>query len=156
MRLPLLTLILCVTTLSVMAQRTTRRNLKELPRIDTTSATAITVDTLREIDANVVTISGYDKPLSSHHETFFATNNGNCTITAINITFDYRDRKNRQLHSVTTTIDCEIPAGQTRQITISSWDKQKSFYYYLSAKPRRKATPYSVRHTINFLLTKPR
>ena len=152
MRLPLFINIICVITLCSSAQRTTRRNLKETPRIDTTSVTTTAGDTLKEIDANVVTISGYDKPLSSHHETFFVTNNGTCTITAINITFDYRDRKNRQLHSVTTTIDCEIPAGQTRQISIPSWDKQKSFYYYLSTKPRRKATPFSVRHTINFVI----
>lgn len=138
--------------INIMAQRTTRRNLKEIPKVDTSTVLKTRTDTLKEIGTNEIIISGYDKPLSSHRETFFVTNNSNNTITALNITFDYRDRKNRQLHSVTTTIDCEIPSGTTRQLSISSWDKQKSFYYYLSAKPRRKATPFSVHHTINFVI----
>lgn len=137
--------------LTAEAQRTTRKRLKEIPRTD--SSAIANIDTLRNASTSVVEISGYDKPLSSHLETFFVTNKGNNTVKAINITFNYFDRKNRQLHSVTKTIDCSIPPGQTRQISTPSWDKQKSFYYYRSAKPRRQATPYSVTHTINFVVS---
>lgn len=146
-------LFLLATILCCEAQRTTRSGLK-LKKIENVDSVAIiAIDTLKNSDTHIVEISGYDKPLSSHLETFFVTNNGNALITCIDITFNYFDRKNRQLHSATHTIDCRIPSGETRQLSISSWDKQKSFYYHRSAKPRRQATPYSVTHTINYVVT---
>lgn len=138
-----------VVALNCLAQRTTRKNLKLQEITDTT----IVCDTLTNVLTDIVVISGYDKPLTSHYETFFTTNKGNTTITAINITFNYFDNKKRQLHSATKNINCTIPPGETRQLSVSSWDKQKSFYYYRSAKPRRQATPYSVTHRINFIIT---
>lgn len=150
MRIIVIILTLLAIGFTAEAQRTIRKGLKEIPRTD--SSAIVLCDTLKNASATVVEISGYDKPLSSHLETFFATNKGDLTIKAINITLNYFDRKNRQLHSVTKTIDCSIPPGETRQISTSSWDKQKSFYYYRSAKPRRQATPYSVTHTINFIV----
>lgn len=138
-----------VVALNCLAQRTTRKNLKLREITDTT----IVCDTLTNVLTDIVVISGYDKPLTSHYETFFATNKGNTTITVINITFNYFDNKKRQLHSATKNINCTIPPGETRQLSVSSWDKQKSFYYYRSAKPRRQATSYSVTHRINFIIT---
>ncbi len=151
MRIVTLLLVLLVVAFSGKAQRTTRRNLKEMPKVDTIAV--VKTDTLVNADVNVISISGYDKPLSSHRETFFVTNNSSATVISIGVTFDYRDSKNRQLHSVTTSVECDIPPGETRQLSIPSWDKQKSFYYYRSAKPRRQATPYSVSHTINHVVT---
>lgn len=151
MKLYSIILILCAIAINCSAQRTTRKGLKEIPRTD--SSAIANVDTLRNASTSVVEISGYDKPLSSHLETFFVTNKGNNMVKAINITFNYFDRKNRQLHSASHTIECSIPPGETRQLSVSSWDKQKSFFYYRSAKPRRKATPYSVTHTINFVIS---
>ena len=135
--------------LTAEAQRTTRKNLKPINN----HAMTIAGDTIRDISANLLKITGYDKPLNSNKETFFVSNNGTSTITAMNITFNYFDSKNRQLHSASHTIECSIPPGETRQLSVSSWDKQKSFFYYRSAKPRRKATPYSVTHTINFVIS---
>lgn len=151
MRIVISLLVLLVVAFAGEAQRTTRRNLKEIPEVDTVAV--VKTDTLLNADVNVIILSGYDKPLSSHRETFFVTNNGSATVISIGVTFDYRDSKSRQLHSVTTSVDCEIPPGETRQLSIPSWDKQKSFYYYRSAKPRRQATPYSVSHTINHVIT---
>lgn len=149
MRLSIVILTLTIAVFNCIAQRTTRKNLKVKPVADTT----IVCDTLTCPNTDIVVISGYDKPLSSRHETFFATNKGNTTITTINITFNYFDNQNRQLHSVTRDINCAIPPGETRQLSISSWDKQKSFYYYRSTKPRRQATPYSVTYAINYIIT---
>lgn len=130
------------------AQRTTRKNLKLKEEYSAT----IKGDTIKNPDSDILKISGYDKPLSSHYETFFVTNNGNKTITAINLTLNYFNRNGRQLHSITKTIDHTIPPGETRQLSLSSWDKQNAFYYYRSPQPRRQATPYSVTHSINFAI----
>ena len=150
MRLFVVIFSIIIIGLSASAQRTTRKGLKVKPSTD--SIAIAKSDTLINASTSVIELSGYDKPLSSHLETFFVTNKGCNTVKAINITFNYFDRKNRQLHSVKKTIDCSIPPGQTRQISTPSWDKQKSFYYYRSAKPRRQATPYSITHTINFVV----
>lgn len=130
------------------AQRTTRKNLKAKKMVETT----VVCDTITSAPDSVVAIKGYDKPLNSTKETFFATNKGERTIVGINITFNYFDNQNRQLHQVTKTINCSIPPGETRQLSISSWDKQKAFYYYRSPQPRRQATPYKVSHNINFII----
>lgn len=130
------------------AQRTTRKNLKARKTVETT----VVCDTIRDADTNVIEIAGYDKPLNSNKETFFATNRGKATIVSIGITFNYFDTQKRQLHQVTKTINCSIPPGETRQLSISSWDKQKAFYYYRSPQPRRQATPYKVSHNINFII----
>lgn len=149
MRLSLITLAFAIAMFNCMAQRTTRKNLNVKPTADTT----IMCDTLTNTLTDILIISGYDKPLTSHYETFFATNKGSTTITTINIKFNYFDNQNRQLHSATRNISCLIPPGETRLISISSWDKQKSFYYFRSAKPRRQATSYSVTHSINYIIT---
>lgn len=130
------------------AQRTTRKNLKLKEEYSAT----IKGDTIKNTDTDILKISGYDKPLSSHYETFFVTNKGEQAIVGINITFNYFDNKNRQLHSETRNVNCMIPPGETRQLSLSSWDKQNAFYYYRSPQPHRQATPYSVTHSINFAI----
>lgn len=149
MRYSIIIIALIAIGFNCMAQRATRKNLKVKPTADTT----IVCDTLTCPNTDIVVISGYDKPLYSTKETFFVTNNGKNTIVGINITFNYFDNQNRQLHQATNTVKCNIPPGETRHLSISSWDKQKAFYYYRSPQPRRQATPYKVNHNINYIVT---
>ena len=51
--------------------------------------------------------------------------------------------KQRMLHSRDYDIKCLIPSKQTRKIDIPTWDKQKTYYYYLGNKPKKIATPYN-------------
>ncbi len=131
------------------AQRTTRKHLK----VKDNHSITLVGDTITNINDSILKISGYDKPLNSYKESFFATNNSNDTIIHIQLTFNYFDSQKRQLHSATKNINCTIPPGETRQLSISSWDKQKAFFYYRSPQPRRQATPYSVTHSIDFVVT---
>ena len=149
MRTLFVILTLMVLAFNCDAQRTTRKGLK----LKEERATTIEGDTVINPATDILKISGYDKPLYSTKETFFVTNNGDNTILGINITFNYFDKQNRQLHQVTKAVKCDIPPGETRQLSISSWDKQNSFYYINSAQPRRQATPYSVTHSIDFVVT---
>ena len=50
--------------------------------------------------------------------------------------------RRKRMHNV----DAPIPAGETRQIGLRSWDTQQAFYYERSAVPARteQATPYRV------------
>lgn len=87
---------------------------------------------------------GFDKTVSSSMESFFISNSTDYTIKKITLEITYRDLQDRQLHKRAVSFDCEISSGQTQRQDIKSWDSQKSFYYYKSAKPRRQATPFTV------------
>lgn len=108
--------------------------------IDKTSSLPYTLDNIK--------FSGFDKPLSSNVESFFVSNTTDKTLTRINIDIEYLTTDSLQLHKRNITAQCSIPAGETRKIDIKSWDRQKSFYYVLSTKPRRQATPFIVIFTL--------
>ncbi len=64
----------------------------------------------------------------------------------VEIEITYFDESGRQLHKRTAKQNVDIPAGETRQLTFPSWDKQRNMYYTLSGKPRTSnGTPYTVK-----------
>ena len=67
------------------------------------------------------------------------------------MTITYFDSKNRQLHKRSAHLPLQIPAGETRQASLKSWDEQQSFYYEQSSVPARVdvATPYSVKIAVD-------
>lgn len=145
-------LLLIALAFSAAAQRTTRRGLRVA---DTPEAeAAIIADTLHTPLPDSIKISGYDKPLRSSYETMFVTNTTDRHITGLRIQLDYYDTAGNILHSRRCDVAVDIPPATTRQISLRSWDRQNSFYYRLSARPRKAdATPYDVRCSILYLLT---
>ena len=61
------------------------------------------------------------------------------------------------LHSASHNVGADIPAGETRQMSIPSWDKQFSFYYRRSTTSQRaeQATPYDVSIKVDTLFVVP-
>lgn len=91
-----------------------------------------------------ISFAGYDKPQSSSEESFFITNSTDRVMTAVTLYVDYRDLQGRQLTRRFLKISCNIPPGETRQVSTKSWDKQKTFYYEKSAPARRGGQPFTV------------
>lgn len=92
---------------------------------------------------------GYDKPQKANKETFFLKNGTSFSIGKAMVEIEYLDMQSRQLHVRRYEVDIEIPPGQTRKIDIPTWDRQQSFYYYLSAKPKKvSATPYKIKASV--------
>lgn len=155
MKTPLLILSLLVSVLSLQAQDTTRRGLKA--KKTETEQTRVTApaytDTIVAPKPHALDISGYDKPLRSRRETFFASNNTDDTLESLSFTVTYLDRSSRQLHQRAERINITIPAGETRQISFKSWDTQLAFYYINSPVPARaqQATPYEVKISVDTL-----
>lgn len=146
MRVLLSTILLAgLIAVNAFSQRTTRGRLQL--KDDYKQAVVVVQDTIVP-DAEMLKVSGYDKPLYSRRETFFVTNQYSRDISSLKIELNYYDESGRELHAVTRWVKCTLPARSTRQVYFSSWDKQFSFYYYRSAKPRRQATPYKVTHRI--------
>lgn len=117
---------------------------------------ALKADTVFAPDSEWVRLSGYDKTLRSVSESFFVTNAlpDSVAIIEIDVVFEYSDMAGRQLHSEERCVKCHIPRGETRRLDVASWDKQQSFYFHLSAAPKRaQATPYRVKSIVKSVLT---
>lgn len=143
--LPLIVLIITLTAPAAMAQRTTRRHLK--PRITAVTPTDSTTTIVP--GAGDFSINGFDKPMGSTKETFHFTNNLPSTITKVFLTITYLDTARRQLHKASRSFNASLPPGETTLVTLPSFDRQNSFYYHLSRKPRTQATPFDVVITVD-------
>lgn len=149
--LPLL-LMTVVVALSLSADKTRRRHIKVKPEI-TVSPAAITAPSTTDTICcgldSLISRSGYDKPLHSRVETIFITNRLDRPLTHLSLSIIYRDMQGRQLHRATRQLDCNIPPGETRMLTFSSWDRQMSFYYHRSRPPKRSpGTPFDISTTV--------
>lgn len=139
---------LCSAAAIGQVQNTMQRRLQRVsePRETITSVAAAT-DTVTP-DTSMIRLAGFDKTLTATREAFFVTNRMAGTIKELRIRISYHDMRGRQLHEATHTLTTDIPAGATRQLTIPAWDRQHSFYYHRSVRPRRQATPFDVKCTI--------
>lgn len=137
------TILLIAATLSASADKTTRKGLKAITVKEQTVKTD-SIDTFVP-SPGMIRLSGYDKPLRSYKESIYATNASRRVLSYINIEITYFDESGRQMHKRNVKLNVHIPAGETRQITFSSWDKQRNLYYIKSGKPRTSdGTPYSI------------
>lgn len=136
------------------AQRTTRQQLH--PRAEAATATAEVkppYDTVVAPGADRVEVKGYDKPLRSRRETFFATNTGDMPVRRIAFTISYYDLDKHLMHRASHNVEADIPAGETRMVGVRSWDVQQAFYYtrtQVGAK-NPKGTPYDVEIAVDTL-----
>lgn len=96
-----------------------------------------------------VRLSGYDKPVRTDRETIHVTNNTGRNILELTFDITYYDMQGRMLHNTTVTVSCDIAAGDTQMLTWPTWDRQYSFCYEQSRRPRapRTATLYTITAT---------
>lgn len=127
-------------------------------RIRAVETVVAKADTIAPYDTIVpeegsVRLSGYDKPNAAVRETFFITNHTDRNLMAVSITLTYSDMKGREMHEATHCVRADIPAGATRNVGVRSWDANRSYHYYRSAAPKRRAsTPYRVASRVNFVV----
>lgn len=93
---------------------------------------------------NLIKFRGFDKNASSARETFYVINESDIDILAISLVIQYLDMSGRMLHRREETIPVNIPAGETRMVTLRSIDTQRSLYYHKSKPPRKGGMPFEV------------
>lgn len=102
------------------------------------------LDTVAAADS-LVSFSGYDKPLRTTRETLFITNTISRRLLRVAFTIAYYDLPGRLIHKQSHNVAADVPAGESRRLTFPSWDRQQSFYYHRSRKPKVSgATPYGI------------
>ena len=138
-------LLLCVNTLDART-RTTRKNLQsvEIPVMTLESTDGLLPDSLADIDPNAVTLKGYGKRASDSKESFFITNNTKHRMSAVRLLLRYTTMQGEMLTQRAVTVPVSLKPGETKLVSIKSFDMQRLFYYYAGPKPRKAATPFQV------------
>jgi hypothetical protein len=138
-------LLLCVSTLDART-RTTRKNLQslEIPVMTLESTDGLLPDSLADIDPNAVTLKGYGKRASDSKESFFITNNTKHRMSAVRLLLRYTTMQGEMLTQRAVTVPVSLKPGETKLVSIKSFDVQRLFYYYAGPKPRKAATPFQV------------
>ena len=143
--LPLLLLALCVNTIDART-RTTRKNLRsiEVPVMALESSDGLLPDSLQAIDPDAVTLKGYSKRASDSKESFFITNNTSHRMSAVRLLLRYTTMNGEMLTQRQVTVPVSLKPGETKLVSIKSFDVQRLFYYYAGPQPRKQATPFKV------------
>jgi len=138
-------LLLCVNTLDART-RTTRKNLQsqDIPVLTLESTDGLLPDSLAEIDPNAVTLKGYSKRASDSKESFFITNNTKHRMSAVRLLLRYTTMRGEMLTQRAVTVPVSLKPGESKLVSVKSFDVQRLFYYYAGPKPRKAATPFQV------------
>ena len=145
---PLLTILLialCINTLDART-RTTRKNLNtiEVPVAELDTQDGLLPDSLSGIDPDAVTLKGFSKRASESKESFFITNNTTHRMSAVRLLLRYTTINGEMLTQRAVTVQVGLLPGETKMVSIKSFDVQRLFYYYAGPKPRKQATPFKV------------
>ena len=138
--------LLCVNTLDART-RTTRKSLQslEVPVVVMDAADSLLPDDLdTDIDPNAVTLKGYSKRASDSKESFFITNNTKHRMSAVRLLLRYTAMNGEMLTQRTVTVPVSLKPGETKLVSVKTFDVQRLFYYYAGPKPRKQATPFKV------------
>ena len=150
--LVLLTLIvLCISALDMDARiRTTRKNLRstEVPVVALEADDALLPDSLAQLDPNAVTLKGFSKRASESKESFFITNNTGHRMSAVRLLLRYTAMSGEMLTQRTVNVPVNLKPGETKLVSIKSFDVQRLFYYYAGPQPRKQATPFKVAYRL--------
>jgi len=143
--LPILLLALCVNTIDART-RTTRKNLRslEVPVMTLDASDGLLPDSLQTIDPDAVTLKGYSKRASDSKESFFITNNTSHRMSAVRLLLRYTTMNGEMLTQRQVTVPVSLKPGETKLVSIKSFDVQRLFYYYAGPQPRKQATPFKV------------
>lgn len=147
----LITLLLTVIIAEAKRQNTMQPSLRIDSQTTGTQSCDMQADTVTDT-SGLLRLSGYDKPINANRETMLVTNLARQTVAALDLEITYYDIAGRMLHSAPQHVTCDIPAGETRLIEFPTWDRQHSFYYIKSVKPRRQATPYDIQCTVTCIV----
>ena len=140
-------LVLCISTLDADARtRTTRKNLQslEVPVAALESTDGLLPDSLIEVDPGAVSLKGFSKRASDSKESFFITNNTNHRMSAVRLLLRYTTMQGEMLTQRTVTVPVSLKPGETKLVSIKSFDIQRLFYFYAGPQPRKQATPFKV------------
>ena len=138
-------MLLCVSSLDART-RTTRKNLRsiEVPVMSSRPSDGLLPDSLATVDPDAVTLKGFSKRASDSKESFFITNNTRQRMSAVRLLLRYTTMNDELLTQRVVTVPVSLKPGETKLVSVKSFDVQRQFYYYAGPQPRKQATPFQV------------
>jgi len=138
-------MLLCASTLDART-RTTRKNLHstEVPVAVLEPGDSLLSDSLVGVDPGAVTLKGYSKRASDSKESFFITNNTSHRMSAVRLLLRYTTMSGEMLTQRQVNVPVSLKPGETKLVSVKSFDVQRLFYYYAGPQPRKQATPFKV------------
>ena len=146
-----LLVVLVISSLDMDARvRTTRKNLRstEVPVMVLEQADDMLPDSLAQVDPNAVSLKGYSKRASDSKESFFITNNTSHRMSAVRLLMRYTTMAGEMLTQRTVNVPVNLKPGETKLVSVKSFDVQRLFYYYAGPQPRKQATPFKVAYRL--------
>jgi hypothetical protein len=146
-----LLVVLVISSLDMDARvRTTRKNLRstEVPVMVLEQADDMLPDSLAQVDPNAVSLKGYSKRASDSKESFFITNNTGHRMSAVRLLMRYTTMAGEMLTQRTVNVPVNLKPGETKLVSVKSFDVQRLFYYYAGPQPRKQATPFKVAYRL--------
>ena len=130
--------------------RTTRKNLRstEVPVMVLEQADDMLPDSLAQVDPDAVSLKGYSKRASDSKESFFITNNTSHRMSAVRLLMRYTTMAGEMLMQRTVNVPVNLKPGETKLVSVKSFDVQRLFYYYAGPQPRKQATPFKVAYRL--------
>lgn len=148
-RYHLWTIVLLIALSATTAQARTRTTQKRLQTANIPVAMvpaddSMLPDSLTVVDPNAVSLRGFNKRASDAKESFFITNNTQQRMSAVRLLMRYTTMGGELLHQRVINVPVNLKPGETRQVSVKSWDVQRLFYFYAGPQPRKSATPFKV------------
>ena len=147
----LMLILLCINAIDADARiRTTRKNLHstEVPVITLELTDDLLPDSLALVDPNAVSLKGFSKRASESKESFFITNNTSHRMSAVRLLLRYTTMNGEMLTQRTVNVPVNLKPGETKLVSVKSFDVQRLFYYYAGPQPRKQATPFKVAYRL--------
>ena len=147
----LMLILLCINAIDADARiRTTRKNLHstEVPVITLELTDDLLPDSLALVDPNAVSLKGFSKRASESKESFFITNNTSHRMSAVRLLLRYTTMNGEMLTQRTVNVSVSLKPGETKLVSVKSFDVQRLFYYYAGPQPRKQATPFKVAYRL--------
>ena len=117
-----------------------------------------TITDAKKID-QIIRITSFKKTVASRVETVMLTNlTTSDTIRSVSVDIDYRTCEGEQLNRRTVVFEADVPPGETRHASVTSWDRQQLFYHTDTPpnRPSQRTTPFTVTLTpLSLILTPP-
>ena len=148
----MLLVLLSVSALEIDARvKTTRKNLRstQVPVMLLEADDTLLPDSLlAQVDPSAVSIRGYSKRASDSKESFFITNNTTHRMSAVRLLLRYTTMQGEMLTQRTVTVPVSLKPGESKLVSIKSFDVQRMFYYHAGPQPRKQATPFQVAYRL--------
>ena len=119
-------------------------NTIEVPVAELETQDGLLPDSLAGVDPGAVTLKGFSKRASDSKESFFITNNTTHRMSAVRLLLRYTTMSGEMLTQRAVTVPVSLLPGETKLVSVKSFDVQRLFYYYAGPKPRKQATAFKV------------